>query len=60
MSSGKVVAQVAHAAVMAADTGALETWVAAGCPAQRAAVRPAAFDALCAATTSPPASSTPG
>ena len=48
MSSGKVVAQVAHAAVMAADTGALEEWVAAGCPAQ--AVLPAeqaAYDALC-------------
>ena len=32
MSSGKTVAQVAHAAVMAADTGELEDWVAAGCP----------------------------
>jgi peptidyl-tRNA hydrolase len=32
MSSGKTVAQIAHAAVMAADTGALEDWVAAGCP----------------------------
>ena len=48
MSSGKTLAQVAHAAVMAADTGALEDWVAAGCPAQVAA--PAAqrdFDTLC-------------
>ena len=35
MSSGKTVAQIAHAAVMAADTGALEDWVAAGCPGQR-------------------------
>jgi peptidyl-tRNA hydrolase len=32
MSSGKTIAQVAHAAVMAADTGRLEDWVAAGCP----------------------------
>jgi peptidyl-tRNA hydrolase len=32
MSSGKTIAQIAHAAVMAADTGALEDWVAAGCP----------------------------
>jgi len=48
MSSGKTLAQIAHAAVMAADTEALEDWVAAGCPAQVAA--PAArrdFDALC-------------
>jgi peptidyl-tRNA hydrolase len=48
MSSGKTLAQIAHAAVMTADTGALEDWVAAGCPAQVAA--PAAqrdFDALC-------------
>jgi len=48
MSSGKTLAQIAHAAVMAADTGALEDWVAAGCPARVAA--PAAqrdFDALC-------------
>jgi hypothetical protein len=34
MSSGKTVAQVAHAAVMAADSGKLEDWVAAGCPAR--------------------------
>jgi hypothetical protein len=32
MSSGKTVAQVAHAAVMAADAGGLQDWVAAGCP----------------------------
>jgi peptidyl-tRNA hydrolase len=32
MSSGKTVAQVAHAAVMAADSGRVEDWVAAGCP----------------------------
>jgi peptidyl-tRNA hydrolase len=34
MSSGKTLAQIAHAAVMAADTGELEDWVAAGCPAR--------------------------
>jgi peptidyl-tRNA hydrolase PTH2 len=32
MSSGKTLAQIAHAAVMAADEG-LAGWVAAGCPA---------------------------
>jgi len=32
MSSGKTLAQIAHAAVMAADTGALEGWVNVGCP----------------------------
>jgi peptidyl-tRNA hydrolase len=47
MSSGKTLAQIAHAAVMAADTGALEGWVEAGCPAQ--VVRPprARFEELC-------------
>jgi peptidyl-tRNA hydrolase len=34
MSSGKTLAQIAHAAVMAADTAELEEWVAAGCPAR--------------------------
>jgi peptidyl-tRNA hydrolase len=47
MSSGKTLAQIAHAAVMAADTGALEDWVAAGCPARVAAPPQAIFDALC-------------
>jgi peptidyl-tRNA hydrolase len=47
MSSGKTLAQIAHAAVMAADGGALEEWVAAGCPAQVAAPEQAAFDAMC-------------
>jgi peptidyl-tRNA hydrolase len=32
MSSGKTVAQIAHAAVMAADDLRLARWVAAGCP----------------------------
>jgi Peptidyl-tRNA hydrolase PTH2 len=32
MSSGKTLAQVAHAAVIAADGGGVEDWVAAGCP----------------------------
>src|SRR5262249_61933416 len=47
MSSGKTLAQIAHAALMAADTGALEDWVAADCPAQVAAPPQPAFDALC-------------
>jgi hypothetical protein len=47
MSSGKTIAQVAHAAVMAADTGRLEDWVAAGCPGQVLAPPPAAFEAAC-------------
>jgi peptidyl-tRNA hydrolase len=43
MSTGKTVAQVAHAAVMAADTGALESWVAAGCPGRVLAPPASAF-----------------
>jgi len=49
MSSGKTLAQIGHAAVMAADGGGLEAWVAAGCPAT--VIAPAeqrVFDALCA------------
>jgi peptidyl-tRNA hydrolase len=49
MSSGKTLAQIAHAAVMAADGGALEAWVAAGCPARVVAPAPARFEELCAA-----------
>jgi hypothetical protein len=45
MSSGKTVAQVAHAAVMAADTGALEAWVAEGCPGRVLAPSAAEFEA---------------
>ena len=48
MSSGKTVAQVAHAAVMAADTGELEDWVAAGCPGRVIAPGAARFAALAA------------
>jgi Peptidyl-tRNA hydrolase PTH2 len=47
MSSGKTLAQIAHAAVMAAGSGRLEPWVAAGCPARVVVPPPAAFDALC-------------
>jgi len=52
MSSGKTLAQIGHAAVMAADGGGLEDWVAAGCPAT--VVAPAeqrVFDALCTSDT---------
>jgi hypothetical protein len=48
MSSGKTLAQIAHAAVMAADGGGLEEWVAAGCPGQVLAPAPADFRAACA------------
>ena len=47
MSSGKLVAQVAHAAVLAADTGAVESWVSAGCPARAVVPEQDVFDALC-------------
>ncbi len=48
MSTGKTIAQVAHAATMSAATGGLEDWVARGCPGR--VVVPATqrlFDALC-------------
>jgi hypothetical protein len=48
MSSGKTIAQVAHAAVMAADTGRLEHWVAGGCPGRVLAPPPQAFAAAAA------------
>jgi peptidyl-tRNA hydrolase len=48
MSSGQPGAQNAHAAVMAADGGALESWVAAGCPGQVIAPGAARFAALAA------------
>jgi hypothetical protein len=43
MSSGKTLAQIAHAAVMAAE--ALPEWADAGCPARVVLPTPAAFDA---------------
>ena len=49
MSSGKTLAQIAHAAVMAADGGGLEDWVASGCPAHVAEPPEPAFAAMCAA-----------
>jgi peptidyl-tRNA hydrolase len=47
MSSGKTVAQVAHAAVMAADNRALEDWVDRGCPARVRTTTEERFAALC-------------
>jgi peptidyl-tRNA hydrolase len=47
MSSGKTIAQMAHAAVMAADTGELEEWVGAGCPARVVRSAPERFRELC-------------
>jgi hypothetical protein len=49
MSSGKTLAQIAHAAVLAADTGTLGDWVAAGCPAEVISPPRARFDELCSA-----------
>jgi peptidyl-tRNA hydrolase len=48
MSTGKTMAQVAHAATMSSYTGRVEPWIAAGCPG-RVAVPTSqhAFDALC-------------
>jgi hypothetical protein len=48
MSSGKTLAQIAHAAVMAAEH--LEDWVAAGCPARVLAPDAAGFAAAGAAS----------
>ena len=47
MSSGKTLAQIAHAAVMAADSGENEAWVEAGCPAAVARPPAARFSELC-------------
>jgi hypothetical protein len=46
MSSGKTLAQIAHAAVMAAETDA--AWVANGCPARVVTPPPELFAHLCA------------
>jgi peptidyl-tRNA hydrolase len=50
MSSGKTVAQIAHAAVLAADGGQVEDWVADGCPG-RVLAPPAEFFAAAATRT---------
>jgi hypothetical protein len=47
MSSGKTLAQIAHAAVMAAEHPDLDRWVAAGCPAQVLTPPGTRFDSLC-------------
>ena len=53
MTSGKTLAQIAHAAVMAADDPELATWVDAGCPA-RVLMPPAErFRELCRSGSSP-------
>jgi peptidyl-tRNA hydrolase len=49
MSSGKTIAQIAHAAVMAADSGRFEEWVDAGCPARVVVCPVPRFEALCEA-----------
>jgi peptidyl-tRNA hydrolase len=47
MSSGKTLAQIAHAATMADQASGLHDWVAAGCPGRVVVPPQAAFDALC-------------
>jgi peptidyl-tRNA hydrolase len=47
MSSGKTVAQVAHAAAMA-DDGGVEDWVAAGCPGRVLSPDASTFESLAA------------
>jgi peptidyl-tRNA hydrolase len=48
MSTGKTMAQVAHAATMSSYTGRLEAWVDAGCPGRVVTPKSQrAFDALC-------------
>src|SRR4051812_29338536 len=49
MSSGKTLAQIGHAAVMAGDRGDLAGWAAAGCPARVLAPEPTGFSAAEAA-----------
>ena len=48
MSSGKTLAQIAHAAVIAFDSGALEEWVSAGCPGRVVVGGAKRFRELCA------------
>ena len=60
MSSGKTLAQIAHAATGAAAQPDLGPWVAAGCPARVAVPRRARCSPRCAGLrTSRPRSSTP-
>jgi peptidyl-tRNA hydrolase len=48
MSTGKTMAQVAHAATMSSYTGTVEPWIAAGCPGRVVVPKTQrAFDALC-------------
>jgi peptidyl-tRNA hydrolase len=47
MSSGKTLAQIAHAAVMAAERPELEPWVRDRCPARVLRAPADAFEALC-------------
>jgi peptidyl-tRNA hydrolase len=47
MSSGKTLAQIAHAATSAMTEPALAPWVEAGCPGRVVVPAPASFDALC-------------
>jgi hypothetical protein len=48
MTSGKTLAQIAHAAVMASDSGRFEAWVEAGCPARVLMPSPPDFAAAAA------------
>jgi peptidyl-tRNA hydrolase len=47
MSSGKTLAQIAHAATAAAEAPGLDGWAEAGCPARVVVPTRAAFEALC-------------
>jgi peptidyl-tRNA hydrolase len=47
MSTGKTMAQVAHAATMASYTGRVEPWIADGCPARAITTTKSQFTALC-------------
>jgi peptidyl-tRNA hydrolase len=48
MSTGKTMAQVAHAATMASSTGRVEPWIEAGCPARAITTTKREFAELCA------------
>jgi peptidyl-tRNA hydrolase len=47
MSTGKTMAQVAHAATMASSAGRVEAWIDAGCPARAVTTTPKEFRELC-------------